>query len=379
MEKISEQQKIKREKEIEMQRKKEEEKKAKEEEKRQKDKEWREQMDKDRAIRTNKSWRELAREDVDSYIKNNRTYIFLPKKSKIYLDLTTTIGHYFIQVDENDDIIINDFTNCLCNANDYVNQRNECKIATTSISGINQKFTKLVYPINNGKIDDYDILSLFLDYILRGRICFCPEDEISILFAEPINCLNEDRETLVQIFFEDYFLNRVFLIKPSILTLLSEGKSTGIVVELGEGTTNFIPIFDKCWIRHATTSINMGKKDLIEDKDYEIIFRPEIISQISNYLLNSINKCDKELKNEFLNNIVLTGVDPKHYGLKEKFREEICSKLNSSESEVNITINEKGVKKGLETLFSDPVFDQMWITKEEYEEKGAWIVVHKSF
>lgn len=447
MAKISEQQKIKKEKELELKRKKEEERKAKEVEKKQKAKEWREQMDKDRikyvVNKGTKSWKELAREDVDSYIRSSNK-INLSTKSKIYIDLTTITGHYFIQRDEDEnDISKDEFTNCLCIANDDINQRIECKIGITHISGFRPEVTKLVYPINNGKIDDYDILSLFLNYILGGQISF-ELDETSILFAEPINCLTEDREKLIQIFFEDYCVKRVFLIKPSILTLLSEGKSTGIVVELGEDTTNFIPIFDKFWIRHATTSINFGRKDMIEymkdlikvehhitissqvakyivnqlcyisqfyeqekiDGEYykleernqeiyikeprikcpEILFRPEINSQTSQYkgiqyyLLDSINKCDKELKNEFLKNIVLTGVNSNISGLKERLRREICSNLNLSESEVKITINEEGVQQGLKTLFSDPVFEQMWITKEEYEDyNGARIAVHKSF
>ena len=242
MAKISEQQKIKKEKELELERKKEEERKAKEVEKKQKAKEWREQMDKDRikyvVNKGTKSWKELAREDVDSYIRSSNK-INLSTKSKIYIDLTTITGHYFIQRDEDEnDISKDEFTNCLCIANDDINQRIECKIGITHISGFRPEVTKLVYPINNGKIDDYDILSLFLNYILGGQISF-ELDETSILFAEPINCLTEDREKLVQIFFEDYCVKRVFLIKPSILTLLSEGKSTGIVVELGEDTTNF--------------------------------------------------------------------------------------------------------------------------------------------
>ena len=40
--------------------------------------------------------------------------------------------------------------------------------------------------------------------------------------------------------FEDYNFQKILIIKPSILTLLSEGKYTGIVAELQDDISNFI-------------------------------------------------------------------------------------------------------------------------------------------
>ena len=40
----------------------------------------------------------------------------------------------------------------------------------------------------------------------------------------------------------------------------------------------------------------------------------------------------------------------------------------SMKNDIKIISNEDGIKKGVETFFSNPVFEQWWITREEYEE-----------
>ena len=84
------------------------------------------------------------------------------------------------------------------------------------------------------------MIELLLEYILNCKIKFDFLEECSILFAEPINCTRCDREKIAQILFEDYNFQKIFIIKPSILTLLSEGKYTGIVAELQDDISNFI-------------------------------------------------------------------------------------------------------------------------------------------
>ena len=447
MEKKREEQRIKLEKEKELQRQKEEEKRLKEEQKKQRDKEWKEQMDKDRlkyltSSGNESNWIWNIKEKVKSYDRSSHKICLGDgEKTYIYIDLTTkTLQYFFCRFE---DTIKGDiFPNCIVYLDDDIYRMDKCDIGTTHLRGFHRpELLKKKYPVSNGNISDFNVLELLINYALKVKVGFITFEESSILFAEPLKCLKEEREKFAKIFFEDYYVNRLFLIKPSILALLSEGKNTGIVIELGEDTTNFIPILENSSIQYAIISPNLGRKDMIEymkdlikekekimissnDKiekiieetcyvalDYEfeekynvyslefeleetnqkihikeprikcpeILFSPKICrytscyKSIQEYLLDSINKCDKDLKDELLKNIVLTGVNSKIRGLKERLTKEICSKLNLQENEVGISINEKGVKEGVEKLFSDPLFEGTWVTREEYQNDEEFV------
>ena len=97
-------------------------------------------------------------------------------------------------------------------------------------------------------------------------------------------------------------------------------------------------------------------------------------------LNNSIVKCDKDIQAELYNNIVLTGINSKLKGLKERMNKDLTNLVEGSmKNDIKIISNEDGIKKGVETFFSNPVFEQLWITREEYEEYGDRIVKNKCF
>ena len=119
----------------------------------------------------------------------------------------------------------------------------------------------------------------------------------------------------------------------------------------------------------------------------EILFNPKINNKNKNkdegivYCLNnSIVKCDKDIQAELYNNIVLTGINSKLKGLKERMNKDLTNLVEGSmKNDIKIISNEDGIKKGVETFFSNPVFEQLWITREEYEEYGERIVKNKCF
>ena len=124
--------------------------------------------------------------------------------------------------------------------------------------------TELNYPVNfnEGTITDFEVMEFIIKYIFQSRLNYDDYSEMSILLIEPYNLAPNDRENISKFFFEEFPFNKVFMIKPSILTLLSEGKYTGIVDELDYDMSGFIPIYDLYTLPHAVIRSKLGRKNI---------------------------------------------------------------------------------------------------------------------
>ena len=118
----------------------------------------------------------------------------------------------------------------------------------------------------------------------------------------------------------------------------------------------------------------------------EALFNPNIISKggksIAQICHESIQKCsNKNLEKELYNNIILSGGNTMFKGFPQRLRKEM--KILASQSmkdEIKIIVNSErklAAWKGASILSTISLFDNRWITKKEYEEKGSSII-HKN-
>ena len=55
-----------------------------------------------------------------------------------------------------------------------------------------------------------------------------------------------------------------YLSTQAVLSLLASGRTTGLVLDSGDGVTQAVPIFSGSVISHAIGSIELGGKDITE-------------------------------------------------------------------------------------------------------------------
>eukprot|EP01083_Nonionella_stella_P083224 230023_1 len=117
----------------------------------------------------------------------------------------------------------------------------------------------------------------------------------------------------------------------------------------------------------------------------EILFQPSLIGLeevgIPELLFNAIMKCDIDLRKDLYNNIVLTGGSTMFKGIAERLKKEIIALAPQS---MKVTIVAPSNRKyltwiGGSILSSLSTFEDMWITKKEYDESGPSIVHSKCF
>lgn len=112
----------------------------------------------------------------------------------------------------------------------------------------------------------------------------------------------------------------------------------------------------------------------------EALFRPDLLGMedpgIHELTFASIMKCDVDVRKDLYANIVLSGGTTMYHGLDERLQKEIALLAPSSMKIKPAAPPERkfSVWIGGSILSSLGTFQQMWITKQEYDETGPEIV-----
>lgn len=117
----------------------------------------------------------------------------------------------------------------------------------------------------------------------------------------------------------------------------------------------------------------------------EVLFQPSLIGRefegIDKTTYTSIQKCDVDVRKDLYNNIVLSGGTTMFPGIGERMSKEM-SQLAPQSIKIKVVAPPErkfSVWIGGSILSSLSTFQQMWITKSEYDESGPGIVHRKCF
>lgn len=82
------------------------------------------------------------------------------------------------------------------------------------------------------------------------------------MLTEPPNNPKVNREDLVERMFEDFKTPKLYLGNQAVLSLYATGRTTGTVLDSGEGVTHAVPIYEGYPIPHAIQTISLSGHDL---------------------------------------------------------------------------------------------------------------------
>ena len=138
----------------------------------------------------------------------------------------------------------------------------------------------------------------------------------------------------------------------------------------------------------ASYELPDGNKIQINDERFvcpEMLFRPNMFGVkscgIPEITYRSISECDEDIKTSLYSNIVLSGGSTMFPGIVERMEKELTSLVLGSEK-INIIAppnHKHSAWIGGSILASLSTFQQMWISKQDYDETGPSIVHHKCF
>lgn len=98
------------------------------------------------------------------------------------------------------------------------------------------------YPIEHGIVANWDIMEKIWHHVFYNELRVAPEEHPVLLSEPPLNPKYQ-REKTIQIMFETFITPATYFANTSALALLGAGKTTGLVVEAGDGVTHAVSTF----------------------------------------------------------------------------------------------------------------------------------------
>ncbi|KAG9091320.1 actin [Ceratobasidium sp. UAMH 11750] len=240
----------------------------------------------------------------------------------------------------------------------------------------------LKYPIEHGIVTNWDDMEKIWHHTFYNELRVAPEEHPVLLTEAPLNP-KANREKMTQIMFETFNAPAFYVAIQAVLSLYASGRTTGIVLDSGDGemqTATRSSALEKSYELPDGQVITIGNERF---RAPEALFQPSFLGQesagIHETTYNSIFKCDLDIRRDLYGNVVLSGGTTMYPGIADRMQKELTS-LSPSSMKVKIVAppeRKYSVWIGGSILASLSTFQNLWCSKQEYDESGPGIV-HRS-
>jgi len=119
----------------------------------------------------------------------------------------------------------------------------------------------LSYPIEHGVVRDWKDMQKIWHHTFYDALRVDPSEHPVIVTEAPMNP-KKNRERMLEMLFDVFCCPAAYIVIQAVMSLYSYGRTTGCVVDSGDGVTHVVPVYEGFCLPHAVQRLDLAGRDL---------------------------------------------------------------------------------------------------------------------
>jgi actin len=120
----------------------------------------------------------------------------------------------------------------------------------------------LAYPIAAGIVESWEDMEKVWHHTFYNELRVSPNEIKGVLLTEAPRQPKANREKMVQIMFETFEVQNIYVAIQAVMSLYSAGRTTGLVTDSGDGVSHTVPVFEGFSLPHAVERMEIAGRVL---------------------------------------------------------------------------------------------------------------------
>ncbi|KAJ5976104.1 hypothetical protein N7481_009811 [Penicillium waksmanii] len=159
---------------------------------------------------------------------------------------------------------------------------------------------KIRYPLEHGIVTNWEDMESIWHYVYENELKTLPEEHPVLLTEPPLNP-RANRDFAAQLMFETFNVPALYMSIQAVLSLYASGRTTGVVLDSGDGVSHAVPVYEGFAIPNSIRRIDVAGRDVTEQM--------QLLLRKAGHVLHT--SAEKEVVRMIKEKVCYVSLDPK--------------------------------------------------------------------